>query len=219
MSDTFHEDVSFEFVAAIFGVMAASPQHCFQVLTKRPERMLEWFEWIDNYQVEGGGFPFHVDACFNFAKSYGVPEKYRPKSFEWPLENVQLGVTVENQRAAMARIPLLLKCPASVRFLSCEPLLHPLIIGHGGYEETNRWTWLNDGGLHYVVVGGESGPNARPMHPGWAYSIMCQCQYANVPFFMKQLGTVWAKENRSKTAKGEDMSEWPEDLRIREMPR
>jgi protein gp37 len=93
-----------------------------------------------------------------------------------PLENVWLGVSVENQRFADERIPLLLETPAAVRFISAEPLLGPI-------------RTLATSSLDWVIVGGESGPNARPMHPEWALSLRDQCASAGVPFFFKQWGS------------------------------
>lgn len=131
MSDLFGEGVPFEYIAAVFGVMAATPQHTYQVLTKRPARMVDFFEWL-RQQVggprthvcwealaaelateQGDGGPLHTKHCAD-------PDG------PWPLPNVWLGVSVENQAAADERIPLLLQVPAAVRFLSCEPLLGPI---------------------------------------------------------------------------------------------
>ncbi|SFV08001.1 Phage protein Gp37/Gp68 [Alicyclobacillus macrosporangiidus] len=126
--------------------------------------------------------------------------EYRPFGYlkrVWPLPNVWLGVSVENQDAADERIPLLLETPAAVRFLSCEPLLGPVDITKAMYGSPDgdgmNWFGHTDGFgheacLHWVIVGGESGPNARPMHPDWVLSLRDQCQDAGVPFFFKQWG-------------------------------
>ena len=128
--------------------------------------------------------------------------------------NVWLGTSVENQAAADERIPHLLETAAAVRFLSCEPLLGPL-------------TTLGLRGLNWVIVGGESGPNARPCNIDWIRAIVQQCREAGVPCFVKQLGSHPIGRHSSgfdfrlklKDRKGGDPAEWPEDLRLREMPR
>lgn len=180
MSDLFGEGVSDEFIAAVFGVMAACPQHIFQVLTKRAGRMARWFEWISDRLNS----PF--DHCVHVASeqmSPNPPKRYAEESIcrcggAWPLPNVWLGVSVERQVEADERVPYLLDVPNAVPFLSCEPLLGPLDLRK--YLDRVKW----------VIVGGESGPNARPMHIGWVQSIRDQCQAAGVPFFFKQWGAV-----------------------------
>ena len=161
MSDLFHEDVDlYSFVDVIFDVMRECPQHTFQILTKRPARMLEYFN--------------------TYRKGKDV------------LQNVWLGVTAENQKAADERIPLLLETPAAVRFVSCEPLLERVNICQvyddkcRSSEYSARYTILAD--LDWVIVGGESGAGARPMHPDWARLVRDSCIEANVPFFFKQWG-------------------------------
>lgn len=189
MSDLFHESVPFETIAAVFGVMAACPQHTFQVLTKRPARMLEWFAWIER---AGASFVRRgVNACrgvrwYAWCYEAGVePNAGRP--WAWPLPNVWLGVSAEDQTTADERIPLLLQTPAAKRFVSLEPLLGPIDL-----ERPWAPSPVVDGVcppmLNWVIVGGESGPSARPMHPDWARSLRDQCQRAGVPFFFKQWG-------------------------------
>jgi len=180
MSDLFHPDVPDDFIDQVFAVMALAPQHTFQVLTKRPERMLAWYN-RDPADMNDALYPFRVNR--------------------WPLPNVWLGVSVENQKAADERIPLLLQTPAAIRFLSCEPLLGEVdlskwlltpgwvpsyydpdnIHGYPNAEPTNEF-------INWVIVGGESGPRARPMHPDWVRGLRDQCQAAGVPFFFKQWG-------------------------------
>lgn len=129
----------------------------------------------------------------------------------WPLPNVHLGVSAETQSFAQLRIPALLDTPAAVRWVSAEPLLGPLSL--------RRWLGTPEPGINWVVLGGESGPGARPMDLDWARSIVGQCRESGVPVFVKQLGSVWAKWAGAKHHKGGDPVEWPEDLRVREMPR
>lgn len=167
MSDLFHESVPDETIDRIFAVMAICPQHTFQVLTKRSDRMRKyvsanrWQEVLDwQYEFQASGF-----------------SSERPVGEGWPLPNVWLGVSVEDQ-AHKARIDHLRKTPAAIRWISAEPLLESL----GDVDLTN---------IDWVVTGGESGPNARPMHPDWPRSLRDQCQAAGVPFFFKQWGE-WA---------------------------
>ncbi len=183
MSDLFHEDVPFEFIDKVFAVMAVNADTTFQILTKRPDRMLEYF----NFQA-----PFYGDYP-NAETEKRVWDialtEYSKYSTEWPLPNVWLGVSVENQAAADERIPLLLKVPAVVRFLSCEPLLGEVVLRKitriDRMEVLVKWMHM----IHWVIVGGESGHGARPMHPDWVRSLRDQCQAADVPFFFKQWGS------------------------------
>jgi protein gp37 len=209
MSDLFHEDVPFEFIAAVFGVMSVCENHTFMVLTKRPERMLEWYAWIikQNDKLFPFGTPEYIDA--NIVLQY-VPQTIELSDdvpgAEWPLKNVWLGVSVENQAAADERIPLLLRTPAAKRFVSCEPLLGSIYhlmqymraikTGHvpsgphgrnGGCPHPGESGWCGCG-IDWVIAGGESGPNARRTHPGWVRELRDQCQAVRVPFFFKQWG-------------------------------
>lgn len=169
MSDLFHEDIPDEFIERVFAVMARCPHHEFQVLTKRADRMLNWF-------LHGPGWSPSGDELFKAA------------SGRWPLPNVWLGVSCEDQATADERIPLLLQTPAAVRWISAEPLLGPLSIGLYLTRSNHRTEAPGHAGLDWVVVGGESGPNARPMHPAWARTLRDQCVASRVPFFFKQIG-------------------------------
>lgn len=194
MSDLFHEEVPYRFVDKVFNIMARCPHHTFQVLTKRPSLMLEFFngaqarnpEWLDRCRLFGGHLP-----------------------------NVWLGVSVEDQKSANMRIPFLLHTPAAVRFISYEPALGPVDFTEIPNMRTNEtvlspecWGECDcdslygfdpgcrrhggDGNLKrkidWIIMGGESGPNARPMDPDWARSVLGQCLTADVPFFFKQWG-------------------------------
>jgi protein gp37 len=138
-------------------------------------------------------------------------------------KNVWVGTTCENQEMADRRIPELLLIPAAVRFLSCEPLLGPINLIDGPW-----WDWrysydfypkdMFKRPIDWVIAGGESGPHARPMHPEWARSLRDACASSGVSFFMKQMGSGWAKEFNAKDKKGGDWDEWPEDLRVRQFP-
>lgn len=238
MSDLFHEGVPEEFIDEVFTVMAQTPQHTYQVLTKRPERMARYMAgWLR--RQDGNESP--------------------PGTVK-PLPNVWLGTSVENQETADERIPWLVKTRAAVLFLSCEPLLGPL--------DLERWLpiykakdspgvpWSRSAPvpdmpehgiapLGWVIVGGESGPHSRPFNLAWARSIVDQCRAAGVPVFVKQLGAkpvesgqqcAGCTDPRSESthalgtvqhgpgaltlrhSKGGAPEEWPAELRVREFP-
>ena len=281
MSDLFHEKVRDEWLDKAFAVMALTPQHTYQVLTKRPERMREYLsaETLSlgaKGQICRNAFERIVCAA-NVLIRANDPRQDR--AIEWPLKNVWAGVSVEDQKTADERIPLLLETPAAVRWISAEPLLGPVDL-----TAYLQWTchscgksagpapadlgfqlntvdkrcpscecgafYLKPSGwpqLTWIVVGGESGPNARPFDIQWARDIIAQCKAADVPVFVKQVGAkpvqkcnqcgrmvgnclggmvdacgpthaLLAREAFIKDPKGGKPEEWPEDLRIREMP-
>ncbi len=192
MSDLFHEDVPDEFILDVFTIMAIASSHTFQVLTKRPRRMLDFLEKHD------------VEDIYNQWYSFdGGPREV----YSWPLHNVWLGISCEDQATADERIPLLLQTPAAVRFLSCEPLLGAIRLDHIDADAAGHdWCQVNAltgrhtdmarpcpdvPSINWVIAGGESGPHARPMHPDWVRSLRDQCVTAGVPFFLKQWGE-WA---------------------------
>lgn len=168
LSDLFHEALPDEAIDRVFAVMALCPQHTFQVLTKRPERMLKYF---DDPIRRGYLVNRERERFYNTAHR----ELVWYATMHWPLPNVWLGISIENKPTAKTRIQLLQQTPAAVRFLSVEPLLAAL--GKLDLE-----------GIDWVIVGGESGPGARPMHPDWVRSIRDQCSAAGVAFFFKQWG-------------------------------
>ena len=203
MSDLFHEDVPDEFIADVFAYMSYARQHSFQVLTKRPARMARLLsdpEWITE-AYDASLAIAHEDACeilgrrgeFSpFERKRGDIRAHDPVL---PLANVWLGVSVEDQATADERIPLLLQTPAAVRWVSAEPLLGPVDDLFGLIKDCQRMRDYGGGrefdplpGVDWVVVGGESGPKARPMHPDWARSLRDQCAAAGVPFLFKQHG-------------------------------
>lgn len=238
MSDLFHEDVPDGFILQVLDVVERCPQHTFQVLTKRPRRMLD---------LMGG------------ASGAGLTAP--------ALKNLWLGVSAENQAAADDRIPLLLRTPAAVRFVSAEPLLGSINLGHwlryaGSpghcYNIDGEW-WHTPGDprcgsclprIDWVIVGGESGPGARPCNIASVRAIVRQCRGLGTPVFVKQLGAkvledfprqaedpasvpgwtrarrnatdgaaVWYRYLEMRDRKGGDPGEWAEDLRVREFPR
>lgn len=203
MSDLFHESVPFEFIASVFAVMGVTTRHTYQILTKRPERMLAFFEWLgEDDRYDDDRIMDHWPEGLDWTPSRNGRGGYDNCGPLWPYENVWLGVSVEDQATADARIPLLLEAPAAVRWISAEPLLGPVDIawalGHrkgmvAGFQHRGRFApgfeLLRP--LDWVVVGGESGSNARPMHPDWARSMRDQCAAEGVAFLFKQWGE-WA---------------------------
>lgn len=175
--DLFHENVPDEWIDMVFAVMALAPQHTFQVLTKRSARMRR-------YMTRGG------PTLQMLAQVPQVGRDLMVANTDWPLPNVWLGVSTERQQEADERIPDLIETPAAVRFISAEPLLGPISL----FDFIGPWSPSGDVASHappqldWVIVGGESGTGARPMHPDWARSLRDQCAAAGVPFFFKQWG-------------------------------
>lgn len=261
MSDLFHKDVPFEFIDQVFAVMALCPQHTFQILTKRPERMSEYLNGsIDRrYAVhealerlcstlDDGSVPAKLDPLngrkFVVPRDVWASAPAFPTGLPWPLPGVWLGTSIENQATADERIPHLLRCPAAVRFISAEPLLGEIVLPlpWGGCPGCNHpgniIMSMNDHGrcsvcdgtrqepsdISWVILGGESGPGARPCDLAWINSIRKQCESAGCACFVKQLGK--CVDNTDPTLrcggitdpKGGDPSEWHPDLRVREFP-
>jgi len=277
MSDLFHENLPDEAIDRVFAVMALCPQHTFQVLTKRAARMRAWFEerWqpAPAHTLPGGlvvpaerhGETRRTQvarACEPILEDFGLADTERDDlwtedgsgkamQWSWPLPNVWLGVSAEDQKTADERIPDLLATPAAIRFVSAEPLLGPIIFSlipfqQGGnapkrhigqitkaelrgliegepsdftpcgnalggiVERSQGWNTLD-----WIIVGGESGPRSRPMHPAWARQIRDQCAAAGVAFFFKQWGEHLGGEGHDhgdgvwfEAASGEAESRW-----------
>ena len=204
MTDLFGEWVPDEMIDRVFAVMALSPRHEYQVLTKRPERMREYLANEDRMYVLRSGI-----------------EEWCPEDLRWPLPNVWLGVSAEDQERADQRIPELLATPAAVRFVSCEPLLGPIKISGVCSCGTNYQTGPLIHGdrhhheLHWVIVGAESGPGARPCDVEWIRIIVRQCRAAGVAVFYKQGGY----HNRCPhDRKGGHFECFPDDLKVRDFP-
>ena len=198
MSDLFHEKVPWGFIEKVMATIEECPQHTFQILTKRPQGMAEYFNSL--------GKRFELSNC----------------------PNVHLGVACENQAMADERIPILLQIPAAVRFESIEPMLGPvdLKLKHWVCSQCGDWTegeildddnhcscdlyieerWKNN--IDWVIVGCESGPKRRPCKLEWVRDIVRQCKFANVPVFVKQLEINGKVEH--------DMSKFPKDLQIQQ---
>lgn len=195
--DLFHENVPDAWIDKVFAVMVLAPQHQFQVLTKRAERMREYLRACGAILGRQTELRAAVEHLAGGRDAPGVSETWIKVSGSvaaqtWqPLPNVWLGVSVEDQQRANERIPHLLATPAAIRFISAEPLLGALTI-----FDLDGPIDLPDGApspLHWVITGGESGPGARPMRPDWARSLRDQCAAAGVPFFFKQWGE-WAPQ-------------------------
>ena len=207
-ADLFHESVPDAWIDKVFAIMAAAHWHTFQVLTKRADRMAHYLR-----HNAGPAAERWVAASWELVKTSKplarVGWSWAQDDMPWPLPNVWLGVSAEDQRRADERIPHLLATPAAVRWVSAEPLLGPLdltridVDGHGEVLPLTGWhpepgTLDSEGnataghpGLDWIVAGGESGPSARPMHPDWARALRDQCAAAGVPFHFKQWGQ-WA---------------------------
>lgn len=206
MSDLFHEDVPFEFIDKVFAVMALCPRHTFQILTKRAERMREYLRTFD----EWGDSPDKKLSALELALSNtgAMDDGIAMGGISWPIPNVWLGVSVEDGQQ-YARLDALKETPAAVRFISYEPALE--LVDSRCYAK----------GIHWLIMGGESGPGARPLHLEWVRDTIGWCRGINLPLFVKQVGSnAWLDGKRFKTKhpKGGDMAEWPEDWRVREMP-
>jgi len=193
MSDLFHEAVPDSFIDQVFAVMAMAPQHTFQVLTKRPQRMREYFA------ARREGDPW-AEAADTIADMIGLKEHpivLEPKDI--PLPHVWLGASIEDQPTADERIVELLATPAAVHWISAEPLLGPVHVGMYLSRTNMPGLSMMPGftdplpGVDWVVVGGESGPKARPMNPQWVRDLLNQCAVAGVPFLFKQWGE-WGPE-------------------------
>jgi protein gp37 len=230
MSDPFHPSVKDGWIDRFIATAYVTPHITYQVLTKRPERMYQYFDELDLRRL----VPFVREAN----DKRGDLTDYR---WKLPLPNLHLGVSVENQAAADERIPWLLKTPAAKRFLSVEPLLEKVDLSAWMHlrpcpqhlaEKQAGWGHLDcdcqewrqkhiaNGmpSISQVIVGGESGPGARPFHLEWARSLQQQCQAAGTAFFLKQVGGnpfLGGEPLKLKDRKGGDLMELPEDLRIR----
>lgn len=235
MSDLFHEDVPDEWIDRVFAVMALCPQHTFQCLTKHSARMRAYFATIASEAIAAGedtsAAPRRLDriAC----ELSGSPcAAGFIEDQPWPLPNVWLGVSAEDQRRADERIPDLLATPAAVRWVSAEPLLGGINFGkakglpiyweghdkieltsfgrHIGSRTGQGWA-KHSGNMHpwldWIVVGGESGPRARPNWAPNVRSIVRQCRAADVPVFVKQMGDN-VEDRNDAGFEGCDPREW-----------
>lgn len=222
MSDLFHEDVPDEFIDRVFAVMALCPQHTFQVLTKRAERMRQYMADADESPKQDR---WAQAACEidDSPCAVGIVD-----DTHFPLPNIWLGVSCGNRKQGLPRIDILRTIPAAVRFVSFEPLL----------EDLGR---VDLAGIQWAIIGGESGPGARPCDLAWIRSLVGQCREAGVAPFVKQCGAAPYIDHSEprvakiaaaygvgplvaeflvlKDKKGGDIAEFPKDLQVREFPR
>lgn len=232
MSDLFHPEIPFTYIAACFGVMAAADHHVFQVLTKRPERAMEFFAWLRALSDSAGGGA-EMEICINYAEEEGVDLGERIFLGKWPLPNVWLGVSIESDAYRANRLDALRQIPNAMPWVSQEPQLAEVTY------TAEELSWLR-----WIVVGGESDQDktkARPFHLDWARKTIAQCAEANVPCFVKQVGTIPYQDDEFpegtefvgtkvvdgedkpglcfwRDKKGGDMDTWPEELRVRQWP-
>lgn len=245
LSDLFHQEIPDEFIDRVLGVMALCPQHRFMILTKRPGRMLAYLNRLCRIRLAGWPnedemrmYAVHEDFIGDTAWLY--------RRHPWPLPNVWMGVSVENELTAHERLPVLLETPAAVRFVSYEPALGPVDFTPylwGRLEpcadcprdadclcgfRTRKDLGLT--ALDQIIVGGESGPSARDFEVAWARDTIAQCKASRTACFVKQVGSKpmltglngvnrdWPWGFPMKDKKGGNPDEWPEDLRVREFP-
>jgi protein gp37 len=196
MSDLFFEEFTFQEIAAVHGVMQATKRHTNIVLTKRPERALEFYRWLENSPLGETRAEPDYAAWFWARELLGV-ELPPFQRTAWPLPNVILGVSTEDQATFDQRVPLLLQCPAACYAVSAEPLLGPIDLEYGvatrerdiDHRRSEDGPWYDvplDRKLGWVIAGSESGHGARPARLEWFQNMKEQCTYAGVPFFLKQ---------------------------------
>lgn len=207
LADWLDEEVPIEWLQDLLALVMECPHLDFLMLTKRPQNWAKHIEAVlmrIEREPEWETNERHpLLPLRNWLADWFVLRR--------PPENVWIGTTVEDQARADERIPQLLDIPARVRFLSCEPLLGPVEIGHWNEPQTDAVprSYRIDG-IHWVIAGGESGNGCRPMEIEWARSLKDQCAAAGVPFYMKQLGGTF--DHRS------ELTDFPEDLRLQQFP-
>lgn len=239
MSDLFHAQVSDEFILAVFQTMADTPAHTYQILTKRHARMRAFTRRLAFREPTAADRTAGRRLVAYLAEGPVAPWE------QFPLPNVWLGVSVEDETRAQLRIPALLETRAAVRFISAEPLLGPLDLtpwfkrvqvpacercaprGPVDWHSGHLWglcrcachpAGRSRARPDWVIVGGESGPGARAMDPAWARQVVDLGRVADFPVFVKQLGSAWARRHGGPS-KGQNPQWWPEGLDVRDMPR
>jgi protein gp37 len=276
MSDPFHPGVKDEWLDQMMAAIALTPHLTYQLLTKRPERMLQYLteKWQPTpaQYFEGVYIPESQNsrqteitlACEEIIDRFNLGDTTKGElwtdngslkimQWSWPLPNLMLGVTAGTQKAADERIPLLLRAPAAGRFVSVEPMLEEVDLKRylGKFwscpecEAGDEYQWMlpnarkefcgncagdtgrdvylkvRGRGINQIIIGGESGTNARPFHLEWARSLINQCRETGTKVFMKQVGSnafYEGKPFKTKSRAGSDSSEWPEWARIQEFP-
>ena len=248
MTDIFGDWVPFDLLDQLFAAFALRPDVDWLLLTKRPKRMAEYVnsgdlghriyqqvtQWLDD--GEQGILGNQWDRCHDLT-SDSTTGLRSFTAWGLPLPNVWLGTSIENQQTADKRIPHLLRCPAAVRFVSAEPLLGEIDLNMAcGWKIaigccSDNHPSFGSLGIHWLITGGESGHGARPCNIEHIRSLVEQCHTFDVPVFVKQLGSnAWddslikwgaqCAENslHLKSRKGSDISEWPAELQVRQIP-
>ncbi len=207
MSDLFHPSVPFEVVDRVFAVMALAHQHTFKILTKHSDRMRQYFEILRDRGGMSDTMAIVWEVAQDIAVEHGMLDRYQPTVRVLP--NVWLGVSAEDQQRWDERVEDLENTPAAVRFVSIEPLLGPIKMNlisrtlmdclapmtpdvvKAIHDQVQRPFEIRSMTVHsvdWIIVGGESGPGARPMHPDWVRNIRAECKLARTPLFFKQWG-------------------------------
>lgn len=208
LSDLFHEQVPFEYIAAVFGAMACAPQHLFYVLTKRPARAVKFIEWLRVWQDDDGERHARPHIFAAYLNKYADTRLHAEDAanWDWPLSNVAFGVTCEDRRYGVPRLELARKFPARYHWVSVEPQLEDL----GDVDFA---------GFDLVINGGEShNDGARPFDLQWACNVRDAARKAGARYFCKQLGNNVMDSGVSLEfgKKGNNFDNFPADLRIRE---
>jgi protein gp37 len=246
MTDLFQDDIPDCYLDAIFATMALCPQHTFQVLTKRTARMRDYLNEFHRPETVFHAARALVEQATQSSDTRDPLKYHRFDGFPWPLPNVWIGTSAEDQQRADERLPILKQCPAAVRYVSYEPALgrtdfswhlHRFHRGDGewvnqcsvtapdglrhcgGYEEHH--------GIDWIIVGGESGQgqHIRAFDLDWARDVVQQCWDAGVAVFVKQFGSrpmdskLVCRTPMRFAGKGGDWAEWPDGLRVRQFPK
>lgn len=196
LCDWLDEDVPISWLAKLLNLIVDTPMLHWQLLTKRPENWRPRLEAIAGEVAPAGRAPAYY------------AQRWLDGNLE-RLDHLWIGTSVETQALADKRIPALLSIPATLRFLSCEPLLGSVDLRRIHHDGTNR--------IHWVIAGGESGVAARTCDIEWFESLAEQCAAADITFFMKQMGS-YPLGLQLKSPKGDNPKEWPENLRIQQFP-
>jgi protein gp37 len=234
MSDLFHPDVPYTFIAATFAVMGLTPWHTYLTLTKRASRMPDFFEWLGHINSKHDESklrtaarvgklhlpqldPRHPQTLWpRTGDQQSLVEKQKRLEPSWPLPNVQLGVSAENQPWWDSRVSELLRSEAAIHWVSIEPILGDIDM-LAKFDATELSAY---GALDWIVVGGESGPGARRCDAEWVEHVVEQCDAIGLPVFVKQLGAKpyrIGNPMRLADSKGKDLHEWPAALQRREL--
>lgn len=231
MCDWLDEEVPIEWLTYFLKLIHDTPHLDWLLLTKRPENFAGRLEEV-TFHLSMKGPENHDPYFYNFLTRWHVQQGLEEGEQDVPPSNVWIGTSVEDQTRANERIPALLKIPAKVRFLSVEPLLGDVDLTLfqpfcRKLEDYRSVRGIFNGDIDWIIVGGESGKDARPCNVAWVRSIVEQCKATGVPCFVKQLGSnptmqcgdvTCIERLRPKHKKGGDPDEWPEDLRVREFP-